>query len=75
MNLTPDQKLAARKSIAQATSFLESVRQIMIGEVGGEDQIPHLLTRVDGALFDLRQTLSVPDLQTAAIMDEYQEDL
>ena len=68
---SPKQKVLARESIQHARAFLA-----LMAEAAEKDQyqeIPELLNRTVGALFNLRQTLSMQDPAAAAIMDEYQE--
>lgn len=68
----PDQKLAAQEAIQQALAFMNSIEDQ--AQKDQYQEIPRLLSRLDGALFDLRQSLQVQDPASAAIMDEYEED-
>jgi len=72
MNLTPQHKLDIRKNIQRALAFLQSME--LEAERDRFEEMPHLLMRVDGAVFDLRQILSMTDATTAAILEEYQEE-
>lgn len=70
---TPEQKLVVRKLLQQAQAFVSSMEEAV--EQDKYSKIPNLLIRLDGAMFDVRQTLNILDPTRAAIQDEFEEDV
>ncbi len=70
---TAEQKLETRRLLQQAQTFVQSMEEAV--EQDKYSQIPSLLIRLEGAMYDVRQTLNILDPVRAAIQDEYEEDV
>lgn len=69
---TPEQKLEIRRLLQQAQAFVSSMEEAV--EQDKYSQLPSLLVRLEGAMYDVRQTLDILDPVRAAIQDEFEGD-